>query len=83
MPRTDRTDRRAVGALGMVIVSTLTAGCVAMPSDGSPERVELAQAGGSENLQVRVFPVAPQAGDGRRACWKASWAPPTRTSPTT
>ncbi|GAA1150928.1 LpqB family beta-propeller domain-containing protein [Kitasatospora gansuensis] len=56
-----------MGALGMVIVSTLTAGCVAMPSDGSPERVELAQAGGSENLQVRVFPVAPQAGDGPKS----------------
>lgn len=64
MPRTDRTDRRAVGALGMVIVSTLTAGCVAMPSDGPPERVELPQAGSSDNLQVRVFPIAPHPGDG-------------------
>ncbi|BFV59018.1 LpqB family beta-propeller domain-containing protein [Kitasatospora sp. CMC57] len=53
-----------MAALGMVIVSTLTAGCVAMPSDGPPERVELQQAGGSENLQVRVYPVAPYPGDG-------------------
>ncbi|MFJ9523530.1 LpqB family beta-propeller domain-containing protein [Kitasatospora sp. NPDC101801] len=53
-----------MGALGMVIVSTLTAGCVAMPSDGPPERVELPQAAGSENLQVRVFPIAPHPGDG-------------------
>ncbi|MER5867809.1 LpqB family beta-propeller domain-containing protein [Kitasatospora sp. NPDC002040] len=64
MPRTDRTDRRAKAAFGAVVVSLFTAGCVAMPSDGPPERVELPLAGGSENLQVRVFPVGPHVGDG-------------------
>ncbi|WP_441245848.1 LpqB family beta-propeller domain-containing protein [Kitasatospora sp. McL0602] len=58
-----RTERRtglllaAWAGAGMLLAT----GCVAMPSDGSPEALSPSQ-GGAENLQVRVFAVEPHPG---------------------
>ncbi|MGK4581099.1 LpqB family beta-propeller domain-containing protein [Kitasatospora sp. HPMI-4] len=46
-------------ALGALVLS----GCVSMPADGPSSRVEVMQAAGAENLQVRVFPVPPHPGE--------------------
>jgi len=66
VPRTSRKADLRTGAAWTacaVLTSLLAAGCVAMPADGPPEPVELPQAAGAENLQVRVFPVAPHPGE--------------------
>ncbi|MDH6126719.1 LpqB family beta-propeller domain-containing protein [Kitasatospora sp. GP82] len=56
--------RRRWGRPALVVLTALLAGgCVPMPDDGPPERVEFAQAAGAENLQVRVYPVAPYPGE--------------------
>ncbi|MFD9128914.1 LpqB family beta-propeller domain-containing protein [Kitasatospora sp. NPDC059571] len=59
-----RADLRSARAVCAVFAVLLTAaGCAAMPSDGPPERVDVPQGAGAENLQVRVFPVPPHKGE--------------------
>ncbi|MGE7435279.1 LpqB family beta-propeller domain-containing protein [Kitasatospora sp. NPDC001175] len=59
--------RRGARGLGWSVTAGLAAtvltGCVSMPADGPSERVEVLQAAGAENLQVRVFPVPPHPGE--------------------
>ncbi|MFI5533552.1 LpqB family beta-propeller domain-containing protein [Kitasatospora sp. NPDC051853] len=63
MRRTDRTDRRLLRAFGAALAPLMAAGCVSMPSDGSPERVGSPATAAPENLQVRVYPAPPHPGD--------------------
>lgn len=62
--RRSRPDRRLVGCTVLAVFGLLlTAGCAAMPADGSPERVEPPKGGDAGNLQVRVIPVPPHRGE--------------------
>lgn len=61
-----RADLRSARAVCAGLAVLLAAGCAAMPSDGPPERVEIPQGSGAENLQVRVFPVPPHKGEDPR-----------------
>ncbi|GAA5000231.1 hypothetical protein GCM10025734_35110 [Kitasatospora paranensis] len=58
-----KADLRSARVLCAVFAVLLVAGCAAMPSDGPPERVDVPQGAGAENLQVRVFPVPPHKGE--------------------
>ncbi|MEV8096793.1 LpqB family beta-propeller domain-containing protein [Kitasatospora sp. NPDC085879] len=58
-----RADLRSARAVCAGLAVLLAAGCAAMPADGPPERVEIPQGSGAENLQVRVFPVPPHKGE--------------------
>ncbi|KJK57664.1 LpqB family beta-propeller domain-containing protein [Saccharothrix sp. ST-888] len=58
-----RAARRIGWSATAGLAALLVSGCVAMPADGPSERVEVLQAAGAENLQVRVFPVAPHPGE--------------------
>lgn len=46
-----------------VLIALLATGCVELPSDGTPERVEMSPGAAADDLQVRVFPVAPYKGE--------------------
>ncbi|MEV6206069.1 LpqB family beta-propeller domain-containing protein [Kitasatospora sp. NPDC051914] len=61
-----RAELRSARAACAALAVLLAAGCAAMPADGPPERVELPQGSGAENLQVRVFPVPPHKGEDPR-----------------
>ncbi|MFJ8044966.1 LpqB family beta-propeller domain-containing protein [Kitasatospora sp. NPDC096147] len=71
MRRTDRADRRVARGFAALLVPLLAAGCVAMPSDGSPERVREPDPDASENLQVRVYAMPPHPGDDPKALLSA------------
>ncbi|MEV4614066.1 LpqB family beta-propeller domain-containing protein [Kitasatospora sp. NPDC049258] len=58
--------RPATAAVWGTLVAFLATGCVGMPEGGPPERVEIPQGAGAENLQVRVYPVAPYKGESPR-----------------
>jgi hypothetical protein len=58
-----KADLRSARVVCAVFAVLLVAGCAAMPSDGPPERVDVPQGAGAENLQVRVFPVPPHKGE--------------------
>ncbi|WP_033219972.1 LpqB family beta-propeller domain-containing protein [Kitasatospora phosalacinea] len=63
MDRTDRTaDRRVLAAGWAVLLATAATGCVAMPSGGAPQRLEVSQ-NAADGLQVHVYPVAPHKGE--------------------
>ena len=64
MRRTSRTaDPRRTAAAGAVLASLLLGGCAAMPDSGPVGKVEFSQGAADKNLQVRVFPVAPNKGE--------------------
>ncbi|GAA2125429.1 LpqB family beta-propeller domain-containing protein [Kitasatospora saccharophila] len=66
MDRTDRTtDRRLLTAGWAVLLATAATGCVAMPSGGAPQRLEVSQ-NAADGLQVHVYPVAPHRGESPR-----------------
>ncbi|MEU9133951.1 LpqB family beta-propeller domain-containing protein [Kitasatospora sp. NPDC048540] len=55
--------RPAAAAVWGSMLAFLATGCIGMPAGGSPQRVEIPQVPGAENLQVRVYPVAPYKGE--------------------
>ncbi|MFJ1705799.1 LpqB family beta-propeller domain-containing protein [Kitasatospora sp. NPDC088346] len=62
--RSRRTDpRRAAALVWGTLLAFLATGCIGMPEGGPPSRVEIPQGAGAENLQVRVYPVAPYKGE--------------------
>ncbi|MFD0563448.1 hypothetical protein ACFQ2M_16535 [Kitasatospora saccharophila] len=68
MDRTDRTtDRRLLTAGWAVLLATAATGCVAMPSGGAPQRLEVSQ-NAADGLQVHVYPVAPHRGESPGTC---------------
>ncbi|MFJ5926239.1 LpqB family beta-propeller domain-containing protein [Kitasatospora sp. NPDC092948] len=59
MHRNDRTAERRTRALGgAALLAAAATGCVAMPSGGAPQRMEMPQ-GAADGVQVHVYPVAP------------------------
>lgn len=57
---------RRSAAAGAVLASLLLGGCAAMPDSGPVSKVEFSQGAADKNLQVRVFPVAPNKGEDPR-----------------
>ncbi|MGW4384049.1 LpqB family beta-propeller domain-containing protein [Kitasatospora sp. NPDC004531] len=63
MRRNDRTAERRTRALGgAALLAAAATGCVAMPSGGSPQRLEAPQ-GAADGVQVHVYPIAPHKGE--------------------
>ncbi|MER6400675.1 LpqB family beta-propeller domain-containing protein [Kitasatospora sp. NPDC059973] len=62
MRGTSGTEPRLAAVAGVVLGTLLAGGCAAMPDSGGVSKVELAQDSVDKNLQVRVFPKAPDKG---------------------